>query len=279
MKLILSASRRTDIPAFYLDWFKNAVHKGRLEISNPFYPERKRTVELTPESVSWIVFWSRSYSKFLRSKDFFSAYNLFFHFTILPKTELEKAAIPAKTALIQMESLVNHYSPERIIWRYDPLVFWQEAGKSFSNHDLKQFELLCREIGAMGVKRCYTSFVFPYKKVSARFARKFSSAKIYDPDFSEQEKILNEMANTAKFYGLTIYSCCNDALLKIKGIEKGRCIDGSLLNSLSAETVVSRAKAPTRKDCGCTKSIDIGDYRRQPCSFGCIYCYANPLWK
>ena len=279
MKTIISASRRTDIPSFYLDWFKNAVKQGRLEIRNPFYPKQNKTVDLTPDAAGWIVFWSRNFSKFLRSKDFFDAYNLFFHFTILPKSKLEKAALKTGTALKQMETLVEHYGADRIIWRYDPLVFWQEAGKTCTNLEIEQYKKLCREIGAMGVKRCYTSFVFPYKKFSARFAKKFPAAGILNPDFNRQSEILQEMTDTAEFHGLSVYSCCSDELLNIAGVKKGRCIDGSLLNSLSSDTVVSRAKSPTRNDCGCTKSIDIGDYRRQPCPFGCIYCYANPQWE
>lgn len=77
---------------------------------------------------------------------------------------------------------------------------------------------------------------------------------------------------------IQLYSCCNDNLLD-EDIVKGSCISGQLLNELSGKKSVSEAKNPSREDCGCTKSVDIGNYDQQPCYFGCIYCYANPVWK
>jgi len=148
-----------------------------------------------------------------------------------------------------------------------------------TNHHIRDFEFLCREIGTVGVKRCYTSFAFPYRKFLTRFKTKFPGDSLYEPTRSEQLNIITDMQAVASAYGIRLFSCCNDHLLQVAGVEKGHCIDGNLLNHLSPTKQVSVAKAPTRKDCGCTKSVDIGDYRKQPCPFGCIYCYANPLWN
>lgn len=279
MKTIISASRRTDIPAFYLRQFMEDIRRGETEVGNPFYPAQKRRVNLSPDAVAWIVFWSRNYSKFLRMHDFFAAYNLFFHFTILPQSKLEKAAIPIHLALKQLERLTALYGPERIIWRYDPLVFWQENGELHTNYNQAQFTLLCKEAGAMGIRRCYTSFAHTYAKFIKRFSQRFPGERPENLQLADQLKIIARMQEIASGFGLALYSCCNDSLLQIQGINKGHCIDGHLLNRLVPAERVSHAKTPTREDCGCTKSVDIGDYRRQPCPFGCIYCYANPLWK
>lgn len=276
MKTIISASRRTDIPAFYLEWFIKAIRTGSVEVRNPFYRQTKRVVDLSAKSVGWIVFWSRNYGHFLKKREVFSEYNLFFHFTILPPCKLEKSPFPLANSLAQIEKLVQFYGAERIIWRYDPLVFWSENNQTKTNHDPQQFNFLCREIGQMGVSRCYTSMVHPYKKFSARFKKHFPEDELINPEIQQRLDPLSEMSQIARTHGLTIYACCSDDLLQAEGVKKGHCIDGSLLSQLKPSQPVSRAKAPSREQCGCTLSIDIGDYQMQPCYFGCLYCYANP---
>lgn len=276
MKSVISASRRTDIPAFYLNWFMNAIKAGEVEVVNPFYRKNSRIVKLDPDHVQWIVFWSRNYAHFLRQKDFFESYNLFFHFTILPKSNLEKSGILLEKALNQVKQLAENYGPDRIIWRYDPIVYWIDNKKIQSNHDLKNFENLCRSISSFGIQRCYFSFVQPYQKYQMRFKKTFPHWRIYTLQLHDQLEILTRMTEVSSKYNMDLYSCCNDSLLSAPGIQKGHCIDGSLLNDLDALERVSLAKSPSRPDCGCTRSIDIGDYLNQPCHYGCIYCYANP---
>ena len=279
MKTVISASRRTDVPAFYLKWFINSIREGTLEVSNPFYPAQKKAVSLAPEQVGWIVFWSRNYAAFLKNYNFFEAYNLFFHFTILSPSKLESVSIPQNKALGQIENLCKIYGPERIIWRYDPIVSWYESDILKTNFQEKNFEELCRQMHQLKITRCYTSFAFPYKKFTNRFSRKFPQDHIHQPELEEQVAVLTQMRDIASFFNISIYSCCNDNLLRLNGIHKGHCIDGQLLNELEPNIKISQAKHSTRKECGCTKSIDIGDYRQQPCTFGCIYCYANPVIK
>ncbi|MCD4693442.1 MAG: DUF1848 domain-containing protein [Calditrichales bacterium] len=279
MKTVISASRRTDIPAFYLNRFIDAVKKGSVEVCNPLYRKNKRLIQLTPDAVAWIVFWSRNFRHLLKQKDFFSDYQLYFHFTIIPQSKLEKSAVPLSESLKQMESLCRLYGAERIVWRYDPIVYWYENEVLTSNHDPAKFEFLCREISQLGVKRCYLSFAHPYTKFQNRFKKKFPNDRLLLLKPEMQLNTINEISTIAAHFDISIYSCCNDDLLKISSIKKGRCIDGGLLNKLDLSQRVTEAKDPTRKDCGCTRSIDVGDYQAQPCFYGCIYCYANPVWK
>ncbi len=279
MKTIISASRRTDIPAFYLPWLLKVLREGGLEVRNPFYPKNIRRVDLTPEKVAWFVFWSRNYQHFIKHRHEFDEFETFFHFTILPKSKLEKYRISLKNSLNQLEQLSAFYGPERIIWRYDPIVYWQEGVNMLSNHNPAAFNDLCRRVSQTGVKTCYTSFANPYKKFISRFKEKFPTDRIISTDQETRTHVISVMAETAAQYGIRIHSCCDDQLLNLNEIQKGRCIDGNLLNRLSGNQKVSSAKMPTRTDCGCTKSIDIGDYLAHPCRFGCIYCYANPIWK
>jgi hypothetical protein len=277
MKTIISASRRTDIPAFYMDWLVRAVRAGRVRVRNPVYRRNFIDVNLRPDQVEWFVFWSRNYRQFLKQREIFADYNLFFHFTILsPHRQLERSQLPAAQALNQVEKLASYYDPQRIIWRYDPIVIWQEPAGIASNYNSAQYDFLCHQLSQLGIHSCYISLVSPYSKFLRRFKQKFPHWRLLAAGSAAEQHILPALKETAAKYSMNLFSCCNDGLID-SYIQKGHCISGERLNKLAGRAMVSCAKAPTRKDCGCTKSVDIGDYERQPCYFGCIYCYANPV--
>jgi hypothetical protein len=279
MKTVISASRRTDIPAFYLDWFIEKIQEGEIQVQNPIYKKKITKVNLKQEAVEWIVFWSRNYGKFLRNRSFFKEYRLFFHFTIISHHPLlEKTRQSPATIINQMGELVKHFGSEQILWRYDPIVCWENCGGIKTNYNKDEFKSYCQEFSAMGLKRCYFSYVTAYAKFNKRFKKKYPNLKILVIGNAEIAQIIEEMRKISAYFGITLFSCCNDSLLG-SNIEKGRCISGSRLNALTGNKVVSEAKTPTREDCGCTRSVDVGDYLKHPCNFGCIYCYANPVWE
>lgn len=255
----------------------DAIKKGKIGVQNPYYKKKSVEVDLSPQYVEWIVFWSRNYAPFIRHHTFFSDYNLFFHFTVLTHHPLlEKSYIPAKQAIMQVENLVNLYSADQIIWRYDPIVIWKNGQKIETNFDENNFKFLCRHFARFGLKRCYFSFVSTYKKFETKFKKKHPHLVLELDNIPRQYHILETMKLIAADFNIQLYSCCNDRFVN-GGIFKGSCINGHLLNQLSNNSV-SASKSPTRKGCGCTHSIDIGNYSQQPCYFGCIYCYANPVW-
>jgi hypothetical protein len=153
-----------------------------------------------------------------------------------------------------------------------------DSGKIVTNYNKDNFLFLCKEFADLGLKRCYFSYVTDYTKFINRFRKKYSQLKILTGQQELFNEIHNEMREIAVDNQITLYTCCNDKLISMN-TEKGRCISGILLNELAGKKTVSETRAPTRKDCGCTRSIDIGDYLEQPCYFGCIYCYANPVWE
>lgn len=275
MKQVISASRRTDIPAFYLPWFMRRITQRFVDVPNPFNRKQVKRVSLDPQDVAWLVFWSRNYQVFLKNYHFFEPYRLFFHFTINPPQKiLEPDMIPPHQAIKQMEKLVTFYGPEVIIWRYDPLVFFNYQGRLETNHHPPTFAEYLKEINGLGITRCYTSFAFLYPKVIKR-AKSLPSLKWVEIENRAKFEILREMVELATTYGVHIYSCSNDVLLQVEGIKKGHCIDGRLFNQLGSEKV-SEKSTPTRPDCGCTHSIDIGDYIKTVCKYHCRYCYARP---
>ena len=278
MKIVISASRRTDIPAYYLKWLMEGIKSGQLEVRNPLYRHNSKIVNLDPANVGWIVFWSRNYAKFIKEQTFFAEFRLFFHFTIVSYHPLlEKISLSVSDALNQMEKMVILYGADRIIWRYDPIVIWSDKNELYTNFSETEFDYLAESIGAMGITRCYFSFCTPYRKYQDRIHKKYPDWILQTSEIELKKKsILESLNSISDSSRIKLYSCCNDALIS-DNIEKGACISGHLLNSLSGKKMVSGAKAPSRPDCGCTRVIDIGDYQTQPCYTGCIYCYANPV--
>ncbi len=147
MKTVISASRRTDIPAFYLKWFMAHIRKGYVDVPNPMNRKQVKQVSLSPRELAWIVFWSRNYKSLINNYLFFDDYRLFFHFTINPPNFLlEPDLISPKDAFLQMENLVSIYGADSLVWRYDPLVFYRQGGELQTNHDIKLFRNYVRTV-------------------------------------------------------------------------------------------------------------------------------------
>ena len=269
---IISASRRTDIPAFYGDWLMNRIAEGFAGYINPFNG-KKYIVSLKKDNVASIVLWSKNFTPFIDNavllKD--EGYPLFFNYTITGLPGIFEPGAPSENESIEsMKYLSEQFSPESINWRYDPVLVSDITG--FDYH-LEKFETLCRSL-SRHIKRCYISFPTAYGKVERSFKNFTDKTGITlrSPDIPYRIELAEKLAVIAENYGITIYSCCGDYLASGK-ISKGRCIDGGILSSISGKDH-SRFKArPSRKECGCTESTDIGIY--DSCPHGCIYCYAN----
>ena len=269
---IISASRRTDIPAFYSTWFLNRIKAGFCHYLNPF-SKRVYRVSLQPEDTLAIAFWTRNpkplspHLKFLEER----GYYFYFHFSILgyPKT-IEQNNIPLKVAIETFQQMSQQLSPDRVQWRYDPIILSDHTPASYH---LEKFDLISQELAGY-TRRCYFSFVDFYgkternlKKVSQQHGINFQR-----PSIDEQRSLIEKMRDIAISRGIRLYSCCEDALL-LKGIEKAHCIDIDIIRMLRSDEDIRLKAAPTRQDCGCVQSVDIGAY--ETCVFGCTYCYAT----
>jgi len=269
---IVSASRRTDIPAFYGDWFMNRVAEGFAGYINPFN-NKKHIVSLKKEDVAAIVLWSKNFTPFADStlllKD--KGYSLFFNYTITGLPKIFEPEAPSESESIEtIKYLSSRFSPDHINWRYDPVLVSDITGNDYHT---EKFETLCRSLSGF-VKRCYISFPTAYCKVERSF-KNFSGTtgiSLHFPEVQERIELAGKLSVIAENYGLKIYSCCGDYLTTGR-IEKGRCIDGDILSSISRQDLSGFKIRPTRKECGCTESTDIGVY--DSCPHGCIYCYAN----
>lgn len=267
MSKIISVSRRTDIPAFYGEWFMQRLKDGFAGYVNPFGGQ-KYVVSLKPEDVACFVFWSKNYTPFIEKLKIIEniGYRFYFNYTITGLPKIFERFVEKETAI---KELSKRYSSRHINWRYDPIIISDITDYDFH---VKNFENIASELEGY-VERCYFSFAIQYGKVKRNFEKLQveNNIKIVDPDIASRIKLANELADIALRYGIKMLSCCVDYLLG-KKIGKAHCVDGKIIKELFRGEF-KHSEKPTRNECGCTESVDIGAY--DTCPHGCVYCYAN----
>lgn len=269
MRQVISASRRTDIPAFYPDWFIRRLKAGTVYVKNP-YGGPIYQVSLRKEDVHSIVFWSKNYSPLISRLGEIenTTRNLYFHFTItgIPQ-DIERNTPPVEEAVGDFIHLAKRYSPSHLVWRFDPVCITDKLPFDFYE---EAFSRIAERLDG-SCTRCYISFVRKYRKVAVNFQR-YSDHVFIDVPEELQTSHAARLSKSAAEHGIALYECCNDYLLS-GSVSKGSCINGEALSALFNDHTLSSPAAPTRKECACTKSRDIGAY--DTCPHGCLYCYAN----
>jgi hypothetical protein len=283
-KIIISASRRTDIPAFYMPWFMGQVRRGTFEVTNPFN-QRVSFVPATPDKVDTIVFWSKNFGLFL-DKNYGEelrkqGFHLFFNFTINSDcTNLEPNVPPLKKRLEQLEHLCQRFGPKTINWRFDPLCFFK-TGVGRLQDNLHGFPDIAEKVAEFGIVRCITSFMDHYPKIRRRLSNRTGFAFI-DPPLEKKIEILGGMEKTLAAGNIHLSVCCEkdllEALPRSSSISGSSCIPGDFIQKLFGGRLSLKKDSGQRvkAGCGCTLSTDIGSYRLQPCYHNCLFCYANP---
>ncbi|MER3484933.1 MAG: hypothetical protein C4345_02085, partial [Chloroflexota bacterium] len=270
---VISASKRTDIPAFHLPWLVERVKAGWVSVRNPFFyrasdPERYAIrVSLRPEDVAGIVWWSKNYGAYLRPR-FYRCFEPYerqhFQFTINPRsarsTWLEPDVPDLDEALRQVRELAQRRGPSAISWRYDPLVFWNDGVSDHSTWDPEFFSRMCDELWAIGVTVCITSIVDPYKKFLLRLGRLYPHISLREPSQNELDTIVGEMLEIGRQHGIAVQACSEPLLERYSGLRPAQCINGALFGATTAASTDQRMKG--RETCGCTRHTDIGDYER-----------------
>jgi len=264
---IISASRRTDIPAHYAEWFLARVRQGVCEYVHPFSRERFR-VSLRPEDVLGIVFWSRDYRPMLpHLPALLSQYPLYCHLTLTGHAPaLEPSAVPLDAAIAAARDLARLIGPERLIWRFDPIVFTQLGGVEDT---LARMTRLAAQLEG-ATHHCIISFMSPYRRQARAFAERGLAWQ--DPAPELRRELATQLAELASQHGMTLSACCNADVVG-PTVAAASCVSAALLRSLGAAIPEGWPSAPSREACGCDRSIDIGAY--DTCSSGCAYCYAN----
>jgi len=270
---IVSASRRTDIPAFYAEWFLRRLREGRAEYVHP-YTKARIAVELDPARVAAIVFWTKDFAPLLTRVDEMERLGFgrwLVHYTITGLgPEWEPRVPSAEEAVMILRRLSERIGPERLYWRFDPLVF---TGRLTVAATLARFERLCDRLHGF-VTRCYTSVMAPYKKVEKRVAQYEIAYRDRMRALAGEElhELSGRMAAIGRPAGITVHACCAPELLGF-GVQPARCLDAGLVLKLWPDCGLLPADGPSRRHCACHRAVDLGAY--DTCPHRCLYCYAN----
>ncbi len=266
--MIISASRRSDIPAFYGEWLLNRLRVGEVLVRNPMQSKQVSRIMLAPETVDCLVFWTKNPENFLPLLSELDAlgYSYYFLFTLTPYDATLEPGVPEKGKMVDVfRSLSRLVGPERVVWRYDPVVL---TTRYTSAWHIEAFRRLAEELSGY-TERCIISFLDDYRKIRSRM-RHIGYAL---PDKEIMGELATFIADAAFRNSIALFTCSHDIDLSHNGIMHSRCIDGDLVERISGRRLLRVKKAGSQRHvCGCIESRDIGGY--DTCTHGCLYCYA-----
>lgn len=273
--MMLSISRRTDIPSFYMPWLMERLRAGWALVRNPMNHGQVSRIDLSPEGIEGMVFWSKNPRPMLAHLKDLSPYPYYVQFTLNPYgPELERN-LPEKAALVDtFQRLADALGSQRVMWRYSPVILGGDYAESFH---LRAFDRLSSALEGY-TSRCRLSFLDVYRKIRPRMA----AMGIGEATGAQKQGIFRALASIAAGRGISLEACGNftpvdppgaEGLLAPPPSSGGGCIDGALLGAIANRTF-SRKKDPGQPaHCSCLASVDLGSYNT--CMNGCAYCYAN----
>ncbi|MDR1687112.1 MAG: DUF1848 domain-containing protein [Clostridiales bacterium] len=260
--MIISASRRTDIPALYGDWFINRLKAGFALVPNPMNPKSVRRVDLTAENVDIIVFWSKNPAPILDKLSIIDdmGYKYYFTFSLTPYGKKIEPNLPPKTEIIKtFMKLSEKIGKDRVDWRYDPILLGSEITPEIH---FENFDKLCAKLSGF-TERCIISFADTYRHLGT------AVAEIPQDVINETARGLSEIA---KKYNLPLYACSEAADFSGYGINRACCINREKIEQILGRKIKAGKDSGQRAGCGCVLSADVGVY--STCTHGCKYCYA-----
>ena len=265
--MIISASRRTDIPTFYSKWFERRVQEGFLYVRNPMNIHQVSEISLDPSVVDCIVFWTKNPIPMLKRLDSFSGYPFYFQFTLTGYGKDIEANLPDKKGGLvpAFQQLANEIGSDRVIWRYDPIVFNEKYTPEYHLHAIAEIARLLDG----STRKCVISFVDTYRKNK----KAMGELGAYGIEGDELLSFARSIAEIAGEHGMSVATCAEVVDLSQAGIEHNCCIDPELIASIVGNPLKVGKDKTQRQECGCVSSIDIGSYNT--CANGCRYCYAN----
>jgi hypothetical protein len=264
--MIISASRRTDIPAYYTEWFFDRIKERYVYVRNPMNIHQISKVVLSSEFVDCIVFWSKNPEPLLEKLHLLEGYAYYFQFTLNSYDNDIETKLPGKTEITEtFKKLSDRIGPHKVIWRYDPVLL---NNKYTILYHIEKFEKIAADLKGYTEKVTF-SFIDFYKKIAGNI-RPVNINRITD---FEKNIIAENFSKIAKENNLLIDTCAEDIDLSKYDIAHAKCIDERLIARITGYNLEFDKDKNQRFECGCAESIDIGEYNS--CPNGCLYCYAN----
>ena len=264
--MIISASRRTDIPNYYAQWFLKRLQQKYVLVRNPLNRQQVARVELGPEVVDCIVFWTKNPEPLMAYLSSLRDYCYYFHFTLNPYEKDIEPNVPPLTKRVEtFKRLAAILGASRVVWRYDPILFNEKYTEEFH---LYSFAFLAEQLKD-STEKCVISFLNFYNKISANV----KALGIKPPEAGQKCSLAVNLLQIARGYGLQLESCAENLELSAWGLGRAKCIDAELIARIGGYSLQVGKDKNQRPECGCVESIDIGAYNI--CLNGCKYCYAN----
>lgn len=267
---IISASRRTDIPSYYSEWFANRLKEGYLLVRNPYNPTSVSRVTLSKETVDCIVFWTKNAKPMLENGSLEavkqSGIPYYFQYTVtgyggdIERFKCDSSLDEQIETFKRLHDLGNGH----VIWRYDPII---TTGYYNIDWHCTAFAYIAKRLQGY-TDRCVISFVDFTGKVS----RNMADVPVTPRTAEQTDKLLRSLADTAEHCGMEVFTCAESVPLEQYGIRHGKCIDDKYIEKVIGKPVSASKDKGQRKACGCVESIEVGIYGS--CLNGCKYCYA-----
>lgn len=263
--MIISASRRTDIPSFYASWFFNRIKDRCVLVPNPYNYRMVSRVSLDPSVIDCFVFWSKNPSPMMDRLHLLEDYKYYFQYTLNPYgNEIESRLPPIMERVETFKRLSDKIGPERVIWRYDPILTNERYDTAFHKESFAEIAEALKD----HTEKCMIGFIDHYRHIS-KSVGKFNIAPL---EMDEIEEMAISFKSTADSLNMGLDTCTVKVDLRHLGIPVGLCIDKALIERITGYPIVAKKDRNQRNICNCIESIDIGAY--ESCLNGCIYCYA-----
>lgn len=275
---VISASRRTDIPAFYGAWFMNRIRAGWCAVPNPFNAKQISRIEFEPKS-TLLVFWTRWAEPFIKNIPELESmgYRFYFQYTVMDNPQaIDPKSPPLDKAVASFCHLADRIGPERVIWRYDPVLLSRKTDHRFH---IDRFSHIASRL-QNSTRRVIVSIVDSYDKAQSRLKKLAKENPEFECHPFQPERdleMMKKIARVAQDHGLEIQSCAEEIDLQSANIQPGKCVDDGLIAKLFGADIDHQKDKGQRKACGCIESREIGMY--DSCLFGCVYCYATRNFK
>ena len=266
--MILHTGNRTDIPAFYSEWFYNRIRDGYVLVRNPYNEKSVTRYRLLPEIVDLIVFCTKNPSPMLKDFDLLREFGQLWYVTITAYGKGIEPGVPDKNEVIcAFKELSRRTGKDACVWRYDPVLVYEKY--TVAQH-IRSFEKICVELSGF-TDTCVISFVELYEKVKANFP------ELRAVSIEEQKMLCASFSKIAMDYGMRVKLCgkslLDDSQLLSYGIDASGCMTESVMEKALHSPINIPAHKPSRKECSCYLGFDIGAYNT--CAHFCRYCYAN----
>ena len=258
--MIINTGMRTDIPAFYAEWFINRIKAGYVLVRNPYRLDWVTRYELNPDDVDCLAFCTKNPAPILPYMEYLKPFNQYWFVTITPYGKETEPNVPPKEKVMEdFIRLSEIVGVNCVGWRYDPIFI--DSTYTLERH-ISDFEQMCKTLSGH-TEVCVISFIDLYEKVK----RNFPGVREVTP--YERAEIGKAFAEIGSRYGITIKGCAEGTDLAKYGVDCTGCMTKETFEkALGCKLNVPKKKSP-RAECNCLLGTDIGAY--DTCGHLCRY--------